>query len=237
MPYENRRSSADSRRISIGRLIAATLAALLTAVAAFFAYGAYDLDRQFYEALDARPISLEVNLSQPGEFSAPFTQTYTASHGESIHLLVELPAGSTCVTAEQLAGLDARMVIVDVDGNKVVDQKLAAPTDCGPREDEALPLAYFHPFSVGEYTATITVAQGAPALRGTKQTLYAKYHLCGLERFPIYIARMFAAICGLPAFILGAIVVRGFVKYGVWKHLSAEQVPGGDCSARDDGVS
>jgi hypothetical protein len=227
MQCEPRRSSMEARRISIGRLITATFAALLTAATAVFVDGSCNSDRRFHEAIDARPMSLDIDLSQPGEFSAPFTQTYCEAHGEIIRLIVESPDGTGRATAEQLAGLDARVMIADADDNRVVDQELAVPKDRAPPEDEGLPLAYFRPFSEGDYTATITVARGAPSLRGARQTLYAQYSLCGLERFAVYILRLLAAICGLPALVLGAIAVRGFVQYGLWKRPRAKDAHAG----------
>lgn len=200
-----------ARRISIRRLILALVAVVLGMTAAFF-YSEYrDLDRRFHEWLIARPMSMAVDLSRPGTFTAPFQQTCDASHGEAIYLAVESP--DAVEPGKLLEGLDARIAIVDTDGKEVYCEK------AGPefrQEGDDIQLAYFHPFSTGSYTARIEVSAGAPALQGIEQTLFAKYRLCGLERLPADIARALALLSGIPAALMALFSAVQFYRHGIW---------------------
>ena len=49
-----------------------------------------------------------------------------------------------------------------------------------------------------------------------EQTISVKYFLCGLEGYPALIMRLFALALGILAMITMVMVVRGYLKYGLW---------------------
>jgi hypothetical protein len=201
-----------AQRISIRRIVGAVTGAGLIAGAVFFTLEHRRLDREFFAWTDARPLHVAADLSRPGTVTAPFNQTCQVSHGEAFYLTVEGPTDRSDV--ELLHGLEGTITIKDADGHEVQSLKMTSNIDSRAAADESIMLAYFHPFANGDYTATIVVKNGATALRGKTQTVYAKYLLCGLERFPATVSGFLALVCGIPGLIIGVIVTKGFVKHG-----------------------
>src|SRR5688572_12835904 len=78
-----------TRRISRRRIFGAIVAASLIAASVYFAFEHRRMDRAFYQWIDARPMTINVDLSQPSKVAAPFHQTCQSSHGEAFYLTVE----------------------------------------------------------------------------------------------------------------------------------------------------
>ena len=204
-----------TRQMSIRRVLSSIVAAGLIAAAVYFALEYRRMDRSFHEWIDARPVTMAVDLSRPGNFSAPFRQTCQISHAEAFYLTVRpLPKGDRD-NSQPLHGLDATITISDNDGNEIASLEMATGISSTADPDAPIRLAQFAPFANGDYTVTIDVRNGAAALSGTEQTVHAEYLLCGLERLPAAIARFLAFACGISGLTIGIIVTRGFVKYGL----------------------
>jgi hypothetical protein len=89
-----------------------------------------------------------------------------------------------------------KLEITDESGNltRSVDSKVI------PEEktlNGAIPIFGIPPFNKGAYKATITVIDGAPALKGIAQRLEGRYLLCGLERLPATIATGVGILAGV----------------------------------------
>jgi len=72
------------KKLPIGRAIACVIAGLLAIAGIFLLFEAHRIRQEFYRQAETRPLDLPVDLSQPGEFAAPFKQTWTACHGQAI---------------------------------------------------------------------------------------------------------------------------------------------------------
>jgi hypothetical protein len=189
------------------------IAAILIAATLYFTTEWYRLGRDLDECEDARPVSVAVDFSRPGTIRAPFKQAYTLPDGEAFYLA--MPFDIPVVRAlELLRGLDGTITITEPEGNEILVKTLSpeAPdtTAAGP-----ILLADFVPFAKGDYTVTIDITAGAPALEGTQQTLFAKYEMCDFDAMPVMLAAFFAILCAVPAAVLTAFLAVGFVRSGI----------------------
>jgi len=153
----------------------------------------------------AKPVDIAVDLSRPGEFTAPFIQTCSISHGESLCLMV--PPGRSISVA--LSQVRFQCSILDANGREIESLGQKDRVDGSARARGALPLVTFRPFARGKYTLTFRVLQGAPDLEGAELRLFARYDLCGCEALPAAAATfggivgcVFSAILGLVAVLL-----------------------------------
>jgi len=203
-----------ARRLSITRIVCAIVAAGLIGVAAYLAYGSFRINRDFHEWMDARPVEIAVDLSRPETFTAPFHQTCGISHGEAFYLTVpKSPDGADC--AELLQGLRGTITINDEQDKEMETLEISGEVYHVDNTEGLLMLVDFRPFPEGNYTLTLEVEEGAPALAGIEQTIHAEYQLCGMERIGAQIAGLFAFVFAIPGLIVGVSVVRGFAKYGL----------------------
>lgn len=203
------------RKIATGRVIGLTLVLVSTAIAIKCAVDAVRRDAEFYEWVDARPMQVDIDLSQTGTITTPFEQTCSISHGEGLYLDLNHEMEDQAELRELLDGLSGTVAIDDADGNQIETVTLI------PRAaylwDKEVMLTEISPFARGDYTATVTIDSPAPALAGREQTLYAAYHLCGLERMPVMISGAAAAVAGLIALGSAVFVLPRLWLFGVWK--------------------
>lgn len=188
----------------IGRIIACVIAGVLVVAGAFFLVEAYRIRQEFYRQSETRPLDLAVDLSQPGEFTAPFKQTWQACHGQAINLHVPTNALAGVSPADLLASLDFTWQIADADGKVVADNDSASDLlwDNKPYGD-TIPLAYFWPVDLGEYTFSCSVVTGAPVLVGLEQHLVCQYQPCGLEM----LAAVFCTGIGIAALVIAGMIL------------------------------
>jgi hypothetical protein len=206
------------KRISIRRFVGAIIAGGLILGAVYCWFEHRRMDQEFLGWIDARPLDVTADLSQPGKITAPFHQTCQISHGEEIYLTVT-PTADHYIASTLLDGLDGTITINDANGREIELLKLTSEIDSEVDAGKPIKLAYFHPFSKGEYTATIDITNGASGLTGREQTIYVKYFLCGCERMPAVVYRFFAFAFGVPALIMAVVATRGFITYGLAKPL------------------
>ena len=179
------------------------------------------MNREFYEWIDARPMSATVDLSKPGRFTTAFRQTCHRAHGEAIYVSIPATDAQNQDVDQLLEGLEGTITVTDAGGNEVVvgeigsqfgDMRYGAFT----LQDDRIMVCYFTPFAKGDYVAQINITRGAEKLAGTKQTMFAKYELCGLERFSALIAAGFSVLCALPGLVISLFVAIGFRKHGIY---------------------
>ncbi len=198
----------------IGRIIGAVTAAALLGVSAHSGFACHRKNRELKEWQVARPISASIDLSVPGETRTPFVQTCASSHGELVLLDLSPPIHPAKVAERVLEDLDATIVVSDESGNEVLRERIQGGTVQHWGDNHPILLARFHPFAVGNYTATINVESGDAALSNREQTIYAEYQSCGLEGFPALIAGAISFLTLIPGLVILFIVIRGFVKFG-----------------------
>ena len=203
-----------TRRISIRRIACFVIAVGLLATAIYCGLYAWRLDREFQAWITARPVVMAVDLSKTGQFTAPFHQTCCVSHGEAFYVTVPTSMLAGLEPATLLEGLHGTIKIADRDGNEIesLDVTNQPPRDVS--RGQPIMLAYFRPFADGNYTVTIDVDSGAPALAGAEQVIHAEYQLCGVERYPSMIAAFVAFVLGVPALIMLPIAAVAFCRYG-----------------------
>jgi hypothetical protein len=171
-----------------GSVLATALALLLLGIGVNCLVDGHRIRRNFAQWQVAKPVDGVVDFSEPGPFVLPFEQTCSSAHAEMVSLSVPPEAMQGTTATQLLAGLNLQIRIASPSGDVVVQ---SAEFDLGWAEravGSTIPLFRFSPFKKGTYTATVTVTDGAPALKGTVQRLLGSYELCGLELLPATIA-------------------------------------------------
>ncbi len=200
------------RRLAIGRIIGQIIVVVGVGYSIYFALVALRLNREYEQALVARPMESEIDLSKTGVTVVPFHQTYSSSHGEPIFIHCP-PLDDSSV--DPFDGMSGKIVISSLDGTEVVSKEISA--DLVQHRDGKPMLAYFEPIKKGDYVATIRVGSGAEGFAGKAHLIYAKYHLCGCELIPVWIIGAFAAVAGFIGLSSFACVFRGTMRYGIWR--------------------
>ncbi len=209
------------RRIAVGRVFFTIIASGLVFLTIEGGLVCLQEHREIFDAIDARPTETPVDFSRRGAVTVPFHQTYYYSHGEHIYLnLKPMPVVDGDITSI-FAGLDGTLSIRDTEGEEVrlipLNEETIENAHYRSIEQNSILIGQFSPFSRGEYTMTINVLEGAPALECVEQQIHARYYLCGLEYQIAALPGLFALICGIPALTISVIVVKGFVRYGWYK--------------------
>ncbi len=196
----------------IGRAIACVIAGVLVIAGIFFLFEAHRIRQEFYRQSETRPLDLPVDFSKPGEFMSPFPQTWRACHGQAINLHVPTNVLAEVSPSNLLASLDFEWQITDSKGKVIVDEESSGrPLWQDRMRGDSIPLVYFHPFDLGDYTFSCTVVTGASALAGLEQRLVCQYQPCGLEMLPAFLAN----VIGIAALVIGGIIlliVRAITK-------------------------
>lgn len=201
-----------THRISIRRVVALIFAIILLGGASYFALQCHWLHREYVSWIEARPLMTPLDLSRPGTMSAPLHQTCDMSHGEAFMLTVS--TGGDSSQPQPLHDLEGTITIKNAGGEDVETLEMTQTIEPDPSLDQTIILTYFHPFPVGEYTATITVIHGAEALRGADQTVHVEYLLCGLEQMPQLFAGGLACLFALPGLIIATLTAIGLRRHG-----------------------
>jgi len=220
------------RKLAIGRMFGLMLTVISLLGAVMFGVAAYRFNVTVHRWDLARPMETPIDLSRPGSVTVPFDQTCSISHGEGVFLNCKIRDEAGQVPGEVLKGLSGSLVITDSAGNEIANRDLTEmklPPPGQPIVSRYLVsgevmLTEISTFKTGAYTATVTIDQGAPALAGHTQTIYAKYRLCGMEQMPGVVLGFFAFCAGLICLIAGLVVIPGFFRFGIWKNETSEDV-------------
>ena len=208
------------RRIAVGRSIGLLLAITGITLSINGANEALRMSADFHAWLEARPMETVIDLSRPGQISVPFNQTCSSSHGEGLYLQCDLDEKLQQKPQEVLEGLSGAVVFKDMDGLEIDSVKV--DNTRAQYWDGKLMLTNFSPLSIGVYVATIRIDSGAPALAGSEQTIYAKYHLCGLEQMPAMVTGAFAVGAGIIGLVSAVCVLPGLLQYGLMRQVPKE---------------
>jgi hypothetical protein len=203
------------RQIATGRIVGLLIAIIGVGISIWCVRDAVRMNAEFHQWLDARPMETAIDLSKPGETTAPFHQTCSISHGEALYLNCDLDDESKQNTEELFAALSGNVVIKDSDGNEIESVKINNKTV--QYWDGKIMLTGFAPLRNGDYIATIRVDSGVAALTDKEQTIYAKYQLCGLEQMPAMIAGAIAFGAGMIGLVAAVCVLPGLLRCGIWR--------------------
>jgi hypothetical protein len=200
------------KKVPIGRSIACVFAVVLIITGAFFLFEAHRIRQEFYQRSETRLLDLNVDFSKPGQFTAPFRQTWRACHVQTINLHIPANILAEVSPSNLLASLDFEWQITDSEGNVVVDNKSSGhPVWQGRTDGGEIPLVDFPPFDRGDYTFKCTVATGTPHLAGIDQRLVWYYQPCDMAM----VLAGFTDVIGISALVIAGIillVVRAITK-------------------------
>ncbi len=192
------------------RFLPLILPAILLAIAMPSASISLEVWQDCQKLEAARPMVMDVDLSQPGLFKADLQQTGARCCGQIFYVRLAaaadnpspFPSGNSTAT-ELFDGLVAKLIVERLDGSTCAEFDLQH-YDGIDRETGAMQIVGMHrpEFPNGKYKARIEVTTPAAALAGLKQTIYGRYKLCGLEYCPAYIFGLISLATGLPGVLL-----------------------------------
>lgn len=210
------------KKLPIGRTIACVIAGILVVVGIFLLFEAYRIRQEFYRQSETRPLDIAVDFSKTGDYTAPFSQTWRACHGQTINLRVPTNVLAGMSPSNLLASLDFKWQITDPTGKVVVDDDSSGlPLWQDRVNGDSIPLVYFRPFDLGEYMFKCIVNAGAPALSGVSQRLVCQYQPCGLEMLPAF----FGNVIGIVALVIGGIILLAVTAITKRKQRQIRQPP------------
>ena len=206
-----------------GRIAGCLIAAASLVASVYLTNQAIKRHAEFRSWISARPFETTIDLSGPGEWTVPFQQTCSVSHGEGIFLASPPSFSRDTVVEEILGDLTGSVFVFDENGDEIAHTIIDGSDATSWRDSGDIRLSGLYPFSKGEYVARITIDTGSPALSDTNQTIYAAYDLCGLEMLPAQISAFGAFGFGITALIAAACVIPGFIRYGLRSPTVIEQ--------------
>lgn len=210
------------QKLAIGRLIILPIAMVCIVVAIFFGVFAYRANVDFHGWMVARPMETTIDLSKPGKISVPFQQACGIAAGMVILLDCDIRDHKGNVPNGLLDDLSAVIVITDAEGNEI-DNKSLADFDVTKRNGQIL-LAHIKTFKTGNYTATMIIKNGAPALANIPQVIYAVYLLNGIEQTPVLQYGFVSIVFGVIGLILMLIVISGLIRFNIRRNNATEDI-------------
>ena len=216
----------STRRIlATGRLTAVLFGTVCLGGAVWLAIEAVRDKQKVEAAHTARPMDVEIDLSQASEQSVPYRHSFSRAHNEILVLDVpsqQLPADSEELE-RMLNGLTGILQITKANGDEVQTVPLT-PQDASMFAGQIW-LAGFSPMPPGDYQAKIEIHTGAAELAGIPHSIYAKYFLCGIEELPVFVIGGLSAASGLIGLVTVAIVIPRLWKQGIWKEPAVKSEP------------
>jgi len=180
------------------------IAGILVIIGVFFLFEAYGLRQEFYRQSETHPLYIPVDLSKTGEYTAPFSQTWRACHGQTINLHIPTAVLAGIAPSNLLASLDFKWQITDMKGKVIVEDNSSGCSIWQDRVDkDSISLAHFQPLDLGEYGFKCTVITGAQNLSGVDQRLVCQYRPCGLEKLPAFLTN----VIGIAALVIAGIIL------------------------------
>jgi hypothetical protein len=178
-------------------------------------------------AARARPVSMPVDISKAGMYVAPFEQTYSGSHYQSLVLEIEPNPPGDWSPERGLKGLKGQMRILDSAGATVVEQGISQDVDIqGTGGPGCIHLTEFYPPPKGSYKFEIDVTSPAEAMPPGHQVMTLRYRLCGLEYFPSQLCRLGAWAMFVIAFLIALIAGARWFSRRRGRSAVEQQAPG-----------
>lgn len=198
-------------KMPTGRIIATFLAAIFVVLAVRLFMGANKAYDWFEQLKKAEPLSMQVDFSKTGRYSAPFHQTYYSLHG--LLLCLKSPSGDQRDNdgLKTLEGVQGKISITDANGRVLTVRDFSADDFSKPSlSDEHDVYAEFILHTkrgIGDFTFTVDVEKPAASISNGHQLLTGRYIMCGLELVGAAIMKL----GGIVAAGIGMAIVAGVV--------------------------
>ena len=186
------------------KIIVFAIASLVTAFGVYCVIVSCLLFMQFREWRKARLLDIEVDVSQPGEFSGQFVPKCPIAVFCVLLLELHPSFSDEAETEALLEGMEARLSIMDSHGSELPNLKYR-PVKQITRENPIM-LECLQNLPEETHTLKLTISKGAEALSGTKQQLFLEYRF-GFQAISLHITFLAAVI----SLILGV----GLTIYGL----------------------
>ncbi len=174
------------------------------------AFGAYSLIVscvlfiQLGQWSKARLLDIEVDVSQPGEFSGRFTPDCPFAFCYKLLLVLPPSLSDRLESVDFLTAMEARLSVTDSHGSELPNLKERPVQLALMMPSKTISLGGIpHRLPEETYTLRLTISQGAKALSGTKQRLILKY-LFGFQAM----AWLVGLLVAIPALAVGVILLR-----------------------------
>jgi hypothetical protein len=173
------------------KIIILTIAGLVAAFGVYCLIVSCHLFMQFRQWSKARLLDIEVDVSQPGEFSGQFAPKCPIA--ACYVLLLELPPSFSgdSDTKVLLEGLEAHLSVMDSHGSELPD--LENPHVECKTSGNPIMLERLNRLPEEPHTLKLTITKGAKALSGTKQRLFIEYRL-GFQTISLHISFLVAVV-------------------------------------------
>jgi len=152
-----------------------------------------------------RFMDIEVDVSQPGEFSGQFVPKCPIAVFYALQLELPPSLSDDSETEALLEGLEARLSVMDSHGSELKNLKDRRVELRYRRHGKTIGLERLYRLPEEKYMLRITITQGAKALSETKQRLILKYIIGfqGIAPFISSIASVIALALGAGLFFFG----------------------------------
>jgi len=191
------------RAHQIVRIIVLAIAGLLIAFGVFSLIFSWSSFWELCQWREARPLDVEVDLSQPGEFSYQFILECPYAYSCDLLLILPPSLSGESKPDDLLAGLEACYSIMDSYGLELPHLRELHLEPLTAASGEPILLEAIGRLPEDTYTFRLTVSQGAGALSGVKQRLIMTYAV-GFHALGPFMA----LALGVFALVGGAILIK-----------------------------
>ena len=166
------------RTQAIVRVIVLAIGGLATALGLYCLIVSCALFLDLQRWSKARLLDIEVDVSQPGEFSGRFTPDCPFAFCYQLVLVLPPSLSDRLGSVDSLSGMEARISVTDSHGSDLPKVKERPVQVALMMPSKTISLGGIpHPLSKETYTLKLTVSKGAEALSGTKQRLFLEYRI------------------------------------------------------------
>lgn len=217
--------SGVRRRLSLGRVVGAVVATLLLVSTLYNGVQAWRFHWTLSEQKAARPLSMVIDLSQPGVVHAPLTMGLPTLHGLSLHVATADPQRDAGVL---LANLEGTLEFLDPQNGSVLFQTDLPNEhiDLNTGGSDNVLVGFARVDGPGTYTARMTVHSPAPATQGQKITLYARNEFCAAETVADFLVKTLTLASAVGFVVIGGLTFRGVRCNGWWRPIIPCSAPG-----------
>jgi len=200
--------------IAVGKRILQAILLLLTIFGLCSFYEGECARIRAEDAEKAVPMCLPVDLSRSGVYHGQYRKNFASNHGDYLYLEIQPAFRSPEERNEALAGLAARIVLTDEDGEQIQDDKIDSKA-LEQRNSSGWNAGNIglRAWGTGTYNVAFHVVQPAERMSGRAQCLIGQYLFCGLEFMPALL---------LKAVGVGCWIVVGVIAFLAWVAASTQ---------------
>ncbi len=196
-------------KIPIGRTISIVIALVLIYFGIRMLQESQQYYGKFHQWQKAEPVRLKADLSKRGSYSAPFVQTCSISHGESLYVEAGKTFSSNDEAIALIKGMKGKLWIIDPNDEKIVNMNFT-DTDFElwwHKANSPVPELWIPALPNGKYTLHLTIEEPAKALANIKHILVGRYVLCGCALAPAFIMRVIGCVFTGISLIIGVVII------------------------------